>query len=182
MRSLRGHLLVSSPAVLDPHFRRTVVLIAEHTEEGAMGFVLNRPAAVTVGDAVPDLAWLADAEDPVHLGGPVAAQSVIVLAEFDDPALAAMLVTGDLGFIPAEPPDADALQAATRRRRVFAGHSGWGPGQLEAELEEDSWIVVPARPEDAFGDDPDALWRDVLGRAGGKHRLMTTLPMDPSQN
>jgi len=180
MDSLRGQLLVSSPKILDPHFRRTVVLIAEHTEEGAMGFVLNRPAAVTDGDAVPDLAWLADEGDHVHMGGPVAAQSVIVLAEFDDPRLAAMVVTGDLGFIPAEPEDADALAAATRRKRVFAGHAGWGPGQLEAEMDEDSWIVVAAVPDDVFSNDPDGVWRDVLRRAGGDHMLMTTLPMDPS--
>src|SRR3954447_2351069 len=142
MDSLRGQLLVSSPKILDLNFRRTVVLIAEHTEEGAMGFVLNRPAAVTVGDAVPDLAWLADEADQIHVGGPVATQSVIVLAEFDDPELAAMVVIGDLGFIPAEPDDADVLSASTRRKRVFAGHSDWGAGQLEAELEDESWIVV----------------------------------------
>lgn len=182
MDSLRGNLLLSSPKILDPNFRRTVVLIAEHTDEGAMGFVLNRPAAVTVGDAVPDLAWLADSGDQLHVGGPVAAQSVIVLAEFDDPSLAAMVFTGDLGFIPAEPGDADALTAATRRKRVFAGHSGWGPGQLEAEMEDDSWIVVPALADDVFCDDPDALWLRVLQRAGGEHVLMATLPMDPSLN
>src|SRR3954454_1819136 len=164
MDTLRGQLLVSSPKVLDPHFRRTVVLIAEHTDEGAMGFVLNRPAAVTVGDAVPDLTWLADEEDQVHMGGPVAAQSVIALAEFDDPELSAMVVTGDLGFIPAEPDDADALAAATRRKRVFAGHAGWGPGQLEPKMDEASWIVVPAMPDDVFSADPDGLWRAVLHR------------------
>src|SRR3954452_13727440 len=182
MDSLRGQLLVSSPKILDPNFRRTVVLIAEHTAEGAMGFVLTRPAAVTVGDAVPDLAWLADSADQIYVGGPVAAQSVIVLAEFDDPSLAAMVVTGDLGFIPADPPDADALAASTRRTRVFAGHSGWGPGQLEDELGEDSWIVLTALADDVFGEDPDELWRRVLQRAGGEHVLMATLPMDPSLN
>src|SRR3954447_8144306 len=161
MDTLRGQLLVSSPKVLDPHFRRTVVLIAEHTDDGAMGFVLNRPAAVTIGDAVPDLAWLADEDDRAHVGGPVAAQSGVVLAEFDDTPLAAMVVTGDLGFIPAEPDDIDALAAATRRKRVFAGHSGWGPGQLEGEMDEDSWIVVPALPDDVFSEDPDDLWRTV---------------------
>jgi putative transcriptional regulator len=182
MDSLRGKLLVSSPSVLDGNFRRTVVLVAEHTEEGAMGFVLNRPSAVTVGEAVPDLEWLAEEDAPVSVGGPVAAQSVIVLAEFDDPSLAAMVVTGDLGFIPADPPDAGALAAATRRTRVFAGHSGWGPGQLEDELGEDSWIVVAALADDVFGEDPDELWRRVLQRAGGEHVLLATLPMDPSLN
>src|SRR3954463_420800 len=119
MDTLRGQLLVSSPKVLDPHFRRTVVLIAEHTDDGAMGFILNRPAAVTVGDAVPDLAWLADVGDQVPISGPVGAERVIVRAECDAPELAAMVVTGDLGFIRAEPPDADALAAGTRRKRVF---------------------------------------------------------------
>ena len=76
--------------------------------------------------------------------------SVIVLAEFDDPASAALIVEGDLGFVPAEIDDRDAFAAGVRRVRIFAGHAGWGPGQLESELEEDSWIIEPARRGDVF--------------------------------
>jgi putative transcriptional regulator len=183
MESLRGQLLIASPKIVDPNFRRVVVYMAEHTEEGAMGLVLNRPAETTVAEAVPDLDWLAgDGDAGVWVGGPVSPASVIVLAEFEDPASAALIVEGDLGFVPAEIEDRDAFAASVRRARVFAGHSGWGPGQLEAELEEDSWITEPARRGDVFTADPESLWSQVLRRKGSEYVLLATMPMDPSLN
>ena len=141
--SLRGKLILASPVLHDPNFVRSVVLIAEHTDEGAMGLVLNRPAESTVGEAVPDLSWLAGDEEPVYVGGPVAETAVIVLAEFDRPELAGALVEADLGFIGADADDPEHLEGAIRRARVFAGHAGWGPGQLEDELAEEAWIIEP---------------------------------------
>jgi putative transcriptional regulator len=182
MDSLRGQLILASPALDDPNFRRTVVLITEHTEEGAMGLVLNREATVTVADAVPDLTWLASGEDHVHVGGPVAPNGVIVLAEWDEPGRAAALVEGDLGFVPADLDDPDELAAVIRRAKVFAGHSGWGPGQLEDELEEESWIVAPAQRDDVFEAEPEALWATVLRRQGKRYALLSTMPEDPSLN
>jgi putative transcriptional regulator len=183
MESLRGQLLIASPKIVDPNFRRVVVYMAEHTEEGAMGVVLNRPAETTVGEAVPDLAWLAANDaDAVWVGGPVSPSSVIVLAEFDDPSEAALLVEDDLGFVPAEVEDRDAFAAGVRRARIFAGHAGWGPGQLEFELEEDSWIIEPAQRTDVFTAQPDALWSAVLRRKGSEYVLLATMPMDPSLN
>src|SRR4051794_41880479 len=105
--SLRGKLILASPVLKDPNFMRTVVLIAEHTDEGAMGLVLNRPAGSTVGEAVPDLSWLAGDTEPVYVGGPVAETAVIVLAEFDRPELAGAPVgahPGLLGPDAADPP------------------------------------------------------------------------------
>ena len=182
MDSLRGRLLLASPALLDPNFHRTVILVAEHTDEGAMGLVLNRPAETTVGEAVPDLAPVAGADEPVHVGGPVAASSVVVLAEFDDHALAGVLLEGDLGFVGNPTEDLDALAAGVRRARVFAGHAGWGPGQLDAELEEESWIVEPPLPDEIFTAQPEALWADVLRRKGREYALLATMPPDPSMN
>ncbi|MDP9376044.1 MAG: YqgE/AlgH family protein [Actinomycetota bacterium] len=183
MDSLRGKLLLSAPNLFDPNFRRTVLLIAEHTDDGAMGVVLNRPAEVTVGEAVPDLAWLTvSGEDPIYAGGPVATDSVVILAEFEQPGLAAALILKDVGFVPAETDDPDELASGVRRSRVFAGHAGWGPGQLDAELDENSWIVEPALPEDVFADDPDALWAAVMRRKGREFRLLANMPLDPSLN
>jgi putative transcriptional regulator len=180
--SLKGRLLIASPSIHDPNFRRTVVYMTEHGEDGAMGLVLNRAAETTVGDAVPDLAWLADGEAVVHVGGPVAPQSVVVLAEFEEPELSALLVDDDLGFVPAEVDDVSELAAALRRRRVFAGHAGWGPGQLEAEMEEESWIVAPATRDDVFTPQPEELWSIVLKRKGQQYALLSTMPLDPSLN
>jgi putative transcriptional regulator len=180
--SLRGKLLLASPTLLDPNFVRTVVLIAEHTEEGAMGLVLNRPAASTVAEAVPDLGWLTGDDELVYVGGPVAETAVIVLAEFARPEMAGALVEPDLGFIGTDADDPEALEGAIRRARVFAGHAGWGPGQLESELEEEAWIVEPPRREEVFADDAQGLWAAVLRRKGRRYALLATMPLDPSLN
>jgi putative transcriptional regulator len=182
MDSLRGKLLLASPTMTDPNFSRSVVLIAEHTEEGAMGLVLNRPAATTVEEAVPDLAWLASGDALVFVGGPVAETAVIVLAEFDRPEVAGALVEDDLGFIGTDADDPEALEGAIRRARVFAGHAGWGPGQLEGELEEEAWIVEPPRREEIFSEDAQGLWAAVLRRKGRRYALLSTMPLDPSLN
>ncbi len=165
--SLRGQLLLSAPNLFDPNFRRTVLLIAEHTEDGAMGVVLNRPAEVTVGEVVPDLLWLgAVDEEPVYAGGPVATDSVIVLAEFDDPDLAAAMVLDDVGFVPAVGPGTDEIAAATSRARVFAGHAGWGPGQLEREIKENVWLTCEADEALVFGEDFAEKWQRALAKLG----------------
>ena len=184
MDSLRGHLLLSAPSLFDPNFRRTVVLITEHTEEGAMGLVLNRTADVTVDEAVPDLALYADDDDePLYIGGPVQANAVIILAEFSDPSVSpAIVLEDDIGFVPADAEDHEEIAVDCRRSRVFAGHSGWGAGQLEAELAEKAWIIEPARREDVFGTHPDDLWAAVMRRKGGQFRLLATMPEDPALN
>ena len=180
--SLRGKLILASPTLIDPNFARTVVLIAEHTEEGAMGLVLNRPADSTVSDAVPDLAWLTDDDARVYVGGPVAETAVIVLAEFERPEMAGALIDDDLGFIGTDADDPEALEGAIRRARVYAGHAGWGPGQLEEELAEEAWIVEPPRREEVFTDAPEDLWAAVLRRKGRRYALLSTMPPDPSLN
>jgi putative transcriptional regulator len=179
--SLRGKLLVASPALVDPSFARTVVFITEHNEDGAMGIVLNRPAETTVGEVVPELANVADSGAPVFVGGPVQPQALVVLAEFADPGAAAWIVVADVGFVSAET-DIDELERAIRRGRVYAGYSGWGAGQLEAELETDSWIVEPPLPAELFPEDPEGLWHDVLERKGGQYALIARMPEDPSMN
>ena len=179
MTSLQGKLLVSSPALVDPNFRKTVVLIAHHDEDGAMGLVLSRPSDVLAVDAVPILDGLPGAETPVFVGGPVQPEAFMVLADFDDVDQAAAPIIGGLGFMPA---DAEPEDLEIKRLRLFAGYSGWGEGQLEAELAEDSWIVVDAIPDDAFADDPDELWRAVLHRKGGAFSLMENMPFDPGLN
>ena len=181
MDSLRGQLLVAGPRLDDPNFRRTVVLIGEHGDDGAMGVVLNRPTTVTVADAVPPLAELADDDDVVHLGGPVQPQAVVVLADFLEPAEDDDLVIETVGFLPGDIEDA-ADVSPVRALRVFAGYAGWSPGQLEEELEEGSWLVLPALASDVFGGEPDRLWSEVLRRQGGALAVLALLPDDPRVN
>jgi putative transcriptional regulator len=177
--SLRGKLLVSSPSLHDPNFRRTVVLTTHHDDEGAMGLVLTRPSEIAIADAAPMLASLPGADGVVLVGGPVQPEAVVVLAELEEPDERVEPVVGLVGYLPG---DAEPDELPIARMRVFAGYSGWGPGQLEGELEEGSWIVVRAEPEDVFATDPDELWRTVLNRKGGKYTLIASMPFDPSLN
>ena len=180
MDSLRGHLLISGASLVDPNFRRTVVLIGHHDEEGAVGVVLNRETEVAVEDAVPTLAPLVPPGERLFIGGPVQPQAAVVLADLEHPERVEVVAFGSIGFLPEEV-DPDAL-GPLRRARVFAGYSGWGAGQLETELEEGAWIVEPAQPTDVFAEDAEALWSDVLRRKGPSYALMASMPFDPSLN
>ncbi len=181
MDSLRGQLLVAAPGLTDPNFRRTVVLIAQHDEDGALGLVLNRPLEVLVADGVPELAELVPEGARVHWGGPVQPEGGLLLAEFDDRDAAGLLVLGSIG-LPATDISGEDLAAGTRRARVFAGHGGWGPGQLDAEVEGEGWIIASADPEDVFAEDAESLWRTVLDRKGGEYALVARMPDDPRMN
>jgi putative transcriptional regulator len=181
MESLKGKLLLASPTLLDPNFARTVVLIAEHTEEGAMGLVLNRPAEARIRDAAPDLEQLVDGGEPLYVGGPVQPTAVIVLAAFADPSAAGLLIRDRVGFLSSEL-GLDDSRAATERLRVFAGHAGWGPGQLDDELDREDWIVEEPLPAELFSPDPEELWSSVLVRKGGTFALVARMPLDPSLN
>jgi putative transcriptional regulator len=180
VESLQGHLLIAGPGLLDPNFWRTVVLVGEHSDEGALGVVLNRSSETSVEEAVPELAVLAEGMGAVHVGGPVQPSSVVVLADFADPDDAGALVLDSVGFLPSdvEPESLGEL----RRARVYVGYAGWGPGQLDDELEEGSWIVEPAVPDDVFTNDPEGLWSAVLRRKGGPFSVLASMPPDPSQN
>jgi putative transcriptional regulator len=172
--SLRGKLLIAAPSLFD-YFRRAVVLVLEHTPEGAMGVVLNRESETQVADAVPALSELPGADEFVRLGGPVAPESVVALGDFADPDEAGTHVLGPLGTL-----DPEGSNSSLRRLRVYAGYAGWAPGQLDGELEQGAWIVQEAEPDDPFRDDD--LWSEALRRKGGGYRLLATMPADPSLN
>jgi putative transcriptional regulator len=172
--SLRGKLLVAAPQLSD-YFRRTVVLVLEHNDEGAMGLVLNRPTESEVMEAVPSLSGLVDGDDLVHSGGPVQPDSVLVLGDFEEPDEAGTQVLGSVGLLDPERPEAELL-----RVRVFAGYAGWAPGQLDLELEEEAWFVASADPDDVFADED--LWGAALRRKGGEYALLASMPADPSLN
>lgn len=172
--SVRGKLLVAAPALSD-YFRRTVLLVIEHTDEGAMGLVLNRPTETEVAEAVPSLSDWTGYEDVVHAGGPVQPDAVLALGDFEDPSQAGTPVTGTLGLLDPEHPD-----PPLRRLRVYAGYAGWAPGQLDAELEEEAWITADPEADDPFSEGD--LWSMVLQRKGGAYALLASMPADPTMN
>jgi putative transcriptional regulator len=180
MKSLRGQLLISSGGLYDPNFRHTVVLIGEHNADGALGVVLNRALDVTVEQAIPPLSDLVPPGAPLFQGGPVRPESPVLLAELADPDLVDILVFGSVGFLVGDV--SKDICPSVLRARVYAGYSGWGPGQLEAEMAGDSWIVEPAGVEDVFTDAPELLWSRVLERKGPEYRRLSRMPYDPSMN
>ena len=178
---LTGQLLVASPSLFDPNFRRSVVLVVQHSDEGAIGIVLNQPSEATVVEVEPELAPLVEDDETVYVGGPVDDEAVVILAEFDDPAEAAAVVLGDIGFVSGDA-DFELVGASTRRARIYIGLAGWGAGQLEDELSGDDWIVAPALERDVFPSPDDDLWAAVLRRRGGQYELLARMPLDPSMN
>jgi len=178
---LRGQLLIAGATLPDPNFARTVVLVCEHGEEGALGLVLNRPGTLAVSEGAPDLRILAGDGATIDAGGPVQTNALLVLGEFEDISLSGMPVIGNVGLM-GDQSSIDDLVHVTGRVRVFAGYAGWGPGQLDAELERDDWFVAPAGIDDVFDTDADELWRRVLERKGGHFALVARMPVDPSVN
>jgi putative transcriptional regulator len=177
--SVRGRLLVATPDLRDPNFSRTVVLMLEHGDDGALGVVLNRPIELAVADVLPDWADLSSAPACLFVGGPVAPTAVIGLGRGDGPVFQPLfdgLGTLDLDLDPV-------LYAASMASfRVFVGYAGWAPGQLELELAAGGWLVLDLAPDDPFSSDPAALWQAVLRRQGGRVAMFASAPEDPSTN
>ena len=179
--SLRGRLLVSTPDLTDPNFDRTVILLLDHTPEGAVGVVLNRPSETPLDEAGTDWGgWDKLACDPpvVFVGGPVSRTSVICLARLGDGGAEGFQpVLGEVGIadLSGEPRGIEAV-------RVFAGYAGWGDGQLEGEIAAGAWFVLDAEPDDALTADAEDLWPQVLRRQGGRLALFAACPPDPSLN
>jgi putative transcriptional regulator len=178
-----GRLLVAEPMLGDPNFDRTVVLMVQHTADGALGLVLNRPTDVAVADALPE--WGSVATDPgvLHLGGPVEEHSGWCLARAREPdGLDGFVpVVGDLGLVDLELDPAD-VAASFHAVRLYAGYSGWGPGQLEHEIASDTWFVADAEPADPFLPEGPGLWKRILARQGGPIARLALFPPDPSLN
>ena len=193
LRSTKGLVLVAVPLLGDPNFHRTVVYMLQHTDDGALGLILNRP---TEEDRIIGLdSWMEELTHPqvVFDGGPVQANTLIavgslattIASEIGDGSdlvadgfapLDHGLGTVDLSQIPGE--IAERLQ----NLRVFRGYSGWGAGQLEDEIGEGSWLALACDAADLFTPNPLGLWRNVLRRAGGHEALLADAPDDLSWN
>lgn len=202
--TLTGRLLVAAPALSDPNFSRTVVLVLEHQGAlGALGVVLNRPSTLSLGKGLARWAELAADPAVLFVGGPVHSDHAIALARLAPGATGALSEPGpgvapgqgaQAGSHPAWRPlfgrvaaldlgaDPGLAQSDLECVRIFAGYAGWMPEQLEREIAVGGWIVVDAQANDAFGADPDRLWRSVLRRQGGDLAVLSALPAEPLWN
>jgi putative transcriptional regulator len=180
--SHRGRLLIATPPLVDPNFDRTVVLLLEHGDEGALGIVLNRPSDTSLSEVLPEWHDHASAPAVVFIGGPVTPEAVIALARGGDEQTPGWVhVLGDLGTVDVGRDPLD-VSGSLESLRVFVGYAGWAPGQLEAELGDGAWFVVDMRADDAFARSPDRLWRDVLRRQRGRIAMFAHCPHDVSVN
>jgi putative transcriptional regulator len=180
---LTGRLLVAAPALDDPNFERTVILVLDHDEDGALGLVLNRASTVPVHEAFTG--WSELVADPPVLfgGGPVEPDALVALGR-----TAARVGPGGGTLLDdhvrlvdlSADPVLEGLELDTVR--VFAGYAGWAPGQLEGELAQGAWFPIEADADDVFTADPDGLWHAVLRRQPDELRLLGNFPPDPSTN
>ena len=180
----KGIFLVAAPSLRDPNFRQTVVLLCEHGSQGALGVVVNRPTAIHLAEALPQVPVLEGQHHVLFTGGPVQPNHVLILLRagqvpdnthhvFDG-----VYMGGDVAAlekilaVPAEP-------AAFR---AYVGYSGWAPGQLENEMKTGSWITLPADPTIVFEKDPSVIWADIMRSLGSRYEMYASMPADPSLN
>ena len=179
-----GMLLLASPDLLDPNFADTVVLLLDVNDEGALGVVLNRPTALPVAEVLGDWGDVVEEPEVLFQGGPVATDGALALAlaaPGGENSAGFRPVWDRLGLLDLDTPS-ELVEGTVDRLRIFAGYAGWGIGQLEAEVAEGSWYVVPGEVDDVFGTDTRDLWRQVMKRQPGDLALHATRPADPDLN
>ena len=177
-----GVLLVAEPALLDPNFRRTVVLLCDHNDEGSFGLILNRPTELHLGEVLAESIAL---DAPLYFGGPVQTDSLHYLHAYADEVDEAVAVLDGVGWGGPFDEIIEQVQQGTLDAdgfRFYVGYSGWGAGQLAEEIDEGGWIVLPGSAAAVFGGDPTVLWRDVMRSLGGEYALLSTYPDDPRMN
>ncbi|MFM7766147.1 MAG: YqgE/AlgH family protein [Sphingomonadales bacterium] len=174
----KGVLLISEPFLPDPNFHRSVVMLTEHDEQGSVGLVLNHPGNLGIRELFEDL----DTDAPVFVGGPVSRNSMLFMHEHGELAGAEQVLPGlywggDFEMLKL------LVNAGLLHGKIkfFAGYSGWGPGQLQGELEQKSWIVAPGLPKDVFTESGQ-LWKNVLTQLGPEFRHLGNAPEDVQLN
>jgi putative transcriptional regulator len=181
----KGRLLVATPPLEDPNFDRTVIYVLEHHHDGALGVVLNRPTDEALDEPLDRWADLQAPPQTVFLGGPVETDALIALALTNQPITEA---TDELSPVTGRVASADLttdpalVTGAVSAVRIFRGYAGWGPGQLDGEIEIGAWLVLDAEPEDVFAASPQELWRQVLRRQRGRLAWLAAAPDDLSAN
>lgn len=181
-KPIQGSLLVSEPFLLDSYFKRAVVLLSEHDENGTLGFILNKPTDVRLNDAVEDFP---DFDVPLYFGGPVETDTLFYIhtlgakLEGSKEIVSGIWWGGDyekLKFL------IDTRQIRPDQIRFYAGYSGWEPKQLDTELKEKSWLVSNSSTSFTFFDNPKTLWSQVLRSMGNEYAILANFPEDPNLN
>ncbi len=178
----KGRILISEPFLQDAYFRRSVILLTEHTNEGSVGFMLNKPAKLRVNDVLDDFPEI---EADLSIGGPVATDTIHFCHTLGDLVPNSVKVINNI-FWGGE---FSTLKKLIRtglidnsQVRFFIGYSGWGAGQLEKELSENSWIVADIHSWDIIRKTDKDFWKDSLARLGKKYKIWANYPENPVLN
>lgn len=177
----KGKLLVSEPFSQDAYFKRSVVLLTEHNEEGSVGFILNKPVMITLQEVRKDLPEF-DAQ--VSLGGPVSPNTIHFIHKLGDLIPESMNVFGDIywgGDFEVMKQLLASGQIKEDDIRFFLGYSGWSPKQLDGELERNAWIVTDPPKEKVLAN-TEYFWKEILKNIGGKYELWPNFPENPKLN
>lgn len=178
----KGRLLISEPFLPDPNFERTIILLCENNAEGSFGFVLNKPSLANVSDVMEDIK---NYDTPAMVGGPVQQDTLHYLHRYPGIADAVEILEGVYwgGSFERVLFLLETRQLAHGDIRFFLGYSGWSPGQLEEELEQDSWIVSDQVNEELiFDTEPEGMWKKTLKVMGGRFSVYSNYPKDPRLN
>jgi putative transcriptional regulator len=186
-KSLTGQFLVSAKHLRDPNFYRSVVLMVEHNQTGAMGLVINHPSQVTVARALEGHFELPDTGDVVFKGGPVEKAALFILhnsEEFDgnESAVVPGLYVGNSASVFEEIVLSVSAGHNQLKFRIFAGCAGWAPNQLEGEISRGDWLTIPATTEIIFHEDPYAIWGLMCQQVAQQGGYLPTIPSDPELN
>ena len=180
--SLKGKLLIDSGNLAGSFFSRTVVLLCQHSTEGAFGLTLNRSTEKTVGEMIIEDLPERICEQDLFIGGPVQGQSMSFLHSDDFLPDANVIPNLNLEHSLDGLVEIGESFSVSQQVRVFAGYAGWGAGQLEDEMKRNAWVAHPASVDHVFAIPPDQLWRAVMIEMGGVHKLMADAPEDISWN
>ena len=175
--NVAGHFLVATPVIASPPFARSVILMLEHDDSGAVGVILNAGTTIPVADHLPEIAHLVVEPETIFVGGPVASDTAILLGRSHTAAFLRPTALETIGIL-----DVDGLPSDLAALRVFAGYAGWSPYQLEAEIDGGSWWVLPVERSLVFAADTSTLWDSVVASAPGTIPFHLTFPYDVSLN
>lgn len=181
-KPVSGKILISEPFLSDPFFKRTVVLMAEHTKKGTVGFILNKPTTINIKDLFENFP---DFKSKVYVGGPMKPDVVHYIHTLGDALPESLKIFDNIYW----GGDFEKLKELIRKGKVkeseirfFIGYSGWDPGQLDQELEESSWLVSSIRSEIIFQQEKQDFWNKALGKLDQKYKLWSKFPQNPTDN
>jgi putative transcriptional regulator len=163
----KGRFLVASRTLREANFVETVVLLVDYNQRGARGLIINRPSELRLAKVFPELAGLQQREDTVYMGGPVEPQRLMLLIRTTSAPAEAQQVMADIYVSTSRKVLehlVDTLDTA-RRFRAYAGYAGWGPGQLEREVSQGAWHIVPAEADTVFDTAPADIWPAMIQKS-----------------